>query len=471
MIPLVAGLLIGLVLGILLARILGPRATARQGAVGPHLLPDPALNWLLRAHGALGVWISEVDPTEGPRAERVLNADQLPVSQVTAVDRRLERARDEEQSGVERLDAGTLVFHAAEHVAVGLLLPPAHDPALPGVAAEDLLRLFEGIRRRPQMVALTQAMARDASMESAASVGLQLAYQLERITQGDVVVAALEPTGVRVAGVSGRADRRLLETIALADSPLAQVASGKREGQVIHADPLGGQVADRRHRTEPILLVPLIDAGAPVGAVALWLPSGEEPSGPAMAELHQAISQAGPRLASAVRHQGAERASRVDPLTGLPNRRALDEALSRHGVNAGALVYLDLDHFKQLNDTLGHAAGDAALIHAGRIMESQIRAGDTAARIGGEEFAIWLPTSPLDVGVRIAERIRVRLSTTPWEWQGRHWALSASFGVAACPETSRRLENLAAQADSALYVAKKSGRNRVEAAARTGPTG
>ncbi|HET8650262.1 MAG TPA: hypothetical protein VFL95_09490, partial [Gemmatimonadales bacterium] len=314
MIALVAGLLIGLVAGAVLARVLAPRRTPGVGAVGPHLLPDPALNWLLRAHDALGVWVSESDPAEGPRAERVLNADQLPVSQVTAVDRRLERARDESQSGVERLDAGTLVFHSAENVAVGLLLPSGHDPSAPGVAAEDLQRLLEGIRRRPQMLALTQAMARDASLESAASVGLQLAYQLERITQGDVVIAALEPTGVRVVGVSGHADRRLLETIAAPESPLARVAHGKVEGQVVRTDPLGGQVADRRHRTEPVLLVPLTNAADPVGAAALWLPAGEEPAGPAMAELHQVIAQAGPRLAGAIRHQNAERASRVDPL-------------------------------------------------------------------------------------------------------------------------------------------------------------
>ena len=86
--------------------------------------------------------------------------------------------------------------------------------------------------------------------------------------------------------------------------------------------------------------------------------------------------------------------------------------------------------------------------------------------MGGEEFAIWLPGADLALGVRIAERIRVKLGTTPWEWQGRPWPLAASFGVAAVPETSARTENLAAQADAALYVAKRTGRNRVEAAGK-----
>jgi diguanylate cyclase (GGDEF)-like protein len=169
-------------------------------------------------------------------------------------------------------------------------------------------------------------------------------------------------------------------------------------------------------------------------------------------------------MARAARTQGLEQQAHVDPLTGLANRRALERAMQRHAVTEGALVFADLDHFKLLNDSLGHPAGDAALVHFGRLLREQVRASDTAARIGGEEFALWLPGASLEVGIRIAERIRLKLGTTAWDWQGRVWPLGASFGVAACPATSRRIENLPAQADSALYVAKRSGRNRVEAA-------
>jgi diguanylate cyclase (GGDEF)-like protein len=148
---------------------------------------------------------------------------------------------------------------------------------------------------------------------------------------------------------------------------------------------------------------------------------------------------------------------------------AIDELIGQaepRGPREGALVYADLDRFKLLNDTLGHPAGDAALIHFARIIHGQIRAGDIPARIGGEEFAIWLPKADLETGTRIAERIRIKLGTTPWDWQGRSWPLSASFGVAACPETGRRVASLPAQADAALYVAKNSGRNRVERAGK-----
>ena len=105
-------------------------------------------------------------------------------------------------------------------------------------------------------------------------------------------------------------------------------------------------------------------------------------------------------------------------------------------------------------------------MHFARIIREQIRNVDVAGRIGGEEFALWLPETDLELGARIAERIRLKLGTTAWSWQGRSWPLSASFGVAACPETSPSLDNLPAQADAALYAAKRSGRNRVERAGR-----
>jgi diguanylate cyclase (GGDEF)-like protein len=161
-----------------------------------------------------------------------------------------------------------------------------------------------------------------------------------------------------------------------------------------------------------------------------------------------------------------KRAATIDPLTGLHNRRGFYETFRLITPKEGALIYTDFDRFKNLNDTLGHPAGDAALVHFARIIREQIRSGDVPGRIGGEEFAIWLPETSLELGARIAERIRLKLGTTAWDWRGRQWPLSASFGVAACPETSRSLDNLPAQADSALYVAKRSGRNRVEKAGR-----
>jgi diguanylate cyclase (GGDEF)-like protein len=275
---------------------------------------------------------------------------------------------------------------------------------------------------------------------------------------------------VRVIGVSGRADRRLLDVVLPPQSELALVATGELGPMLSTGDPLSGVIPDRRQRVGLTLLAP-ITVGSdrePTGAVAIHLPGGNEPTGPARAELVEALANAGPRLAKALVADRAKRQARSDPLTGLANRRGFEDALRQIDVREGALIYADYDQFKQLNDTLGHDAGDAALVHLARVIREQIRGGDTAARIGGEEFAIWLPRASLDLGMRIAERIRIKLGTTPWDWNGRHWPLSASFGVAACPETNRSVENLPAQADAALYVAKKSGRNRVEAAGAGG---
>jgi diguanylate cyclase (GGDEF)-like protein len=279
-------------------------------------------------------------------------------------------------------------------------------------------------------------------------------------------VAAVENGRARVIGVSGRGDRRLLDSVLPAESTLARVADGSLEPHVSTADPVGGVVADRRSRAGSVLLIPLKKDLKCVGAVAIWLAAGREPTGAVRAEMMEALHNAAPRIDRALEADRHKRAATVDPLTGLHNRRGFDEAFTLITAKAGTLVYADFDRFKNLNDALGHPAGDAALVHFARIIREQIRSGDVAGRIGGEEFAVWLPETSLDLGARIAERIRVKLGTTPWDWRGRAWPLSASFGVAACPETSRSLDNLPAQADAALYAAKRSGRNRVEQAAR-----
>jgi diguanylate cyclase (GGDEF)-like protein len=346
-------------------------------------------------------------------------------------------------------------------------------------AEDDLKRLLDGVRRRPQMVELAQAKADEASPESASSVGLRLAYQLERALGAQVVVAARElpetlvrdprtpDLRVRVIGVSGHGDRRLLDTFLPEGSALAEVALGVRPEGPVDGDPLGGAVADRRQRQGAVLLRQIRSAGEAVGAVALWPPGGREPAGAAQAELAAALDNAGPRLYRARKWDQEYGRARRDRLTGLVNRSELDAVMSRQGgAKTGSLIYADFDRFKALNDTLGHPAGDAALIHFARIIQDQIRSEDAAARIGGEEFAVWLPGTKLEDGIGIAERIRIRLSTAPWDWQGRAWPLTASFGVAGTPETSHSLANLAAQADAALYVAKNSGRNRVERAGK-----
>ena len=390
MITFLAGLIIGAAAawGGLLVRRRRTLALTQGDRVAPHLLPEPAFGWLLRAHHALGVWVSEVGAgEEGPRTERQVDADRLSVTQVEAVDRRLERARDAEERGVERMGVGTLVFQGGGGFAVAILLPHSFDAARLPEVERDLAAMMEGVRRRPQIVAIAQTQTHEAQLESAGSVGLRLAYQLERSLETEIVVAAVEGSvpgdeRVRIVGVSGRGDRRLLETVLPPHAGLARVALGMLPQILTSEDPLGGVVADRRQRVGATLLVPVAAGSAgPVGAVAIHLPNGIEPAGAMRAELLEAVNNAAPRLTRAVSFDAAVRSAASDPLTGLVNRRGLEQALSRVDAREGALIFADLDRFKQLNDTLGHPAGDAALIHFARILKEQVRGGDVAARI------------------------------------------------------------------------------------------
>ena len=155
----------------------------------------------------------------------------------------------------------------------------------------------------------------------------------------------------------------------------------------------------------------------------------------------------------------------VDELTGVATRSRFLEAAAQllgaaiDGATPLSVLYVDADHFKQLNDGHGHAAGDAALAGMGRILRANLRGDDLVERIGGEEFAVLLPG--LDAAAARAAAERLRCAVMQMRSAGR--ALSISIGVAARnDETS--LEPLLARADQALSAAKRGGRNRVEVA-------
>jgi diguanylate cyclase (GGDEF)-like protein len=152
-----------------------------------------------------------------------------------------------------------------------------------------------------------------------------------------------------------------------------------------------------------------------------------------------------------------------DPLTGVFNRGALMERLSRFAPSpkAGlACVMFDLDHFKRVNDTHGHAAGDSVLKRAVEVVRGNLRGHDLVGRMGGEEFLMLLPRATLADAVRAAERVRASLATSPIAVPETYLQVTASFGVVLLlpRETA---EAVIARADAAMYVAKHAGRNRV----------
>ena len=169
--------------------------------------------------------------------------------------------------------------------------------------------------------------------------------------------------------------------------------------------------------------------------------------------------------------------SLTDALTGIPNRRSIMDLLgkevartARHGPPL-AVVLLDLDHFKRINDTWGHPAGDRVLQETARVLRAAIRHCDAVGRYGGEEFMMVLPDTRLDGAIVLAERCRTLLAdTVVLADNGERIALSASFGLISNEQhLAFEAEALIKAADNALYRAKANGRNRVEALALQAP--
>ncbi len=168
-----------------------------------------------------------------------------------------------------------------------------------------------------------------------------------------------------------------------------------------------------------------------------------------------------------IAHDAAQKQARTDELTAMKNRRAFYE----HGQSAVeqarryarplSLVMLDIDHFKQINDTRGHRAGDEAIRAVAAVITGSARAADIAGRVGGEEFAIILPeTAVLDAAAQ-AERLRREIAALKVRHEGNDITVTASLGVAELSGEGGSLDSLVGRADAALYEAKAQGRNRV----------
>lgn len=162
-----------------------------------------------------------------------------------------------------------------------------------------------------------------------------------------------------------------------------------------------------------------------------------------------------------------EELSNQDALTGVYNRRYLQVQLTREFNrvvrNGGALsvLFIDLDYFKNVNDTYGHPAGDYVLVEVAQRIKEAVRTTDYLARYGGEEFAVVLSDTGMNGGINVANRIRERIAEAPFVFEGQTIAMTASLGLSEYRETVETPESLLAESDEALYSAKQSGRNRV----------
>lgn len=232
-----------------------------------------------------------------------------------------------------------------------------------------------------------------------------------------------------------------------------------------------------KHLSSPLprsyLCLPLVAHGEAMGLLCLTGPDTAKGALPPLLETRKmlastlgeqsALALANLRMRETLRSQSVR-----DPLTGLFNRRYLEETLEREIRRAErsrqplSMIMLDLDHFKQFNDTFGHSAGDALLREMGTLVRGGLRAGDIACRFGGEEFVLILPEAALDCARGRAEQFREATRHLHVSHLGESLGtVTVSLGVAAFPEHGTGGEALLEAADAALYRAKSEGRDRV----------
>ena len=258
--------------------------------------------------------------------------------------------------------------------------------------------------------------------------------------------------GEGVAGWAARERKRLLVRDVRADGRFpSERWTGDRDGSV--------------------LAVPMIAHGECVGALDFFRPVKDAFPEDEVSFLESVASQAAMAIANARLHERAVALTFTDPLTGLANRRSLFERLdmelerSERFSDLFSLAMIDIDHFKELNERHGHLAGDATLRRVGELLASATRRVDTLARYRGEEFALVLPRASAAAALELAEKLRQLVATCAVEYgatqPGGH--ITISVGVASYPEDARDVASLIDCADSALFAAKRKGRDAVVA--------
>lgn len=224
----------------------------------------------------------------------------------------------------------------------------------------------------------------------------------------------------------------------------------------------------------PAIEIPMMARGEVYGLLSLVEIDGDQDATFARAKpLAYALADATSLALSNIALREKLRAQALrDPLTGLYNRRYMEDALDRFASMSDCTpltaLMIDLDNFKRVNDQHGHALGDAILSETAATIMRNIRPSDVACRYGGEELVVLMPGCPLNEGAARAETIRQDIERISAKYG---ISISASLGVAACPETGGRMADLLQCADAAMYQAKNQGRNRVVCAEPSdGPT-
>jgi len=334
-----------------------------------------------------------------------------------------------------------------------------------------------GATRQAGQTRMLQGMSRSASSEAIVETFVD---ELRHAADADhIVVARLRPVErvVETTLVSSRAmlppARSILPAGVLEPSDAEQRRSRRSRSQLTSAGNSAQTVADslanrlgQTYALSHTLAAPLVADGRMVGAVIMSRRQERDWSATDRRLLAFSAEELSAALARAFAFEEAEIRANIDALTGLPNRRYLEELLAtvgprrRSGDRLGALM-IDLDHFKRLNDRYGHATGDRVLRAVGERISAAVRADDTPTRYGGEEFAVVLRRADPQQAVDVAERIREQISLMSTDSLGVAERVTVSIGVAVADSHVTDPTSLLGDADEALYRAKREGRNRV----------
>jgi diguanylate cyclase (GGDEF)-like protein len=370
--------------------------------------------------------------------------------------------------------------------------------AILSAIVDELARATEAdhivvVRRRPDARVLdaTLISARGGVPDSSTMLPItdldDPVFETRVVEREPVVVAVMAEVGQPVAvgtdaartrietliGRGGRARSELTNLLGGSPTPPtlsgfgpAAGSTGTRDRQLV-ADRIAARVR-RVYGLRRTLAAPLTSDDGVVGAIVLSHRTGDSWSATTRRLLVGAADEASAALARAYSHRAAEARASTDALTGLPNRRYFDEfcgllARRRRSDDAVGVLMIDIDKYKVLNDTYGHATGDGVLRAVAGAIVAAVREDDVPARFGGEEFVVLLRNPGMDVAFEVGERVRSAVAQLDLQAMGVP-GVSVSVGVAVSDHADQPIDELIGLADQALYRAKRAGRDRVVAA-------